>query len=171
MITTLTLPLFPLEFSYIENDDRWSPFVKELEPFLNELSKVTHQKFHFGHHLPFDINIVMSCDNEVEELNSAYRGKNSPTNVLSFTNIDQNQIMEGEDYHDLTLGDVILAFETIQKESEDQEKAFLNHTKHLMIHGVLHVLGHDHILPDEAEIMESLEIQILEHFKINNPYE
>ena len=171
MITNPKPPLFPLEFSYIENDDRWSPFEKELELFLKELPQVMHQKFYFGHHLPFDMNIVMSCDDEVEELNGTYRGKNSPTNVLSFTNIDQNEIMEGEDYHDLTLGDVILAFETIKKESEDQEKAFLNHTKHLMIHGVLHVLGHDHMLPDEAEIMELIEVQILEHFKINNPYE
>ncbi len=69
-----------------------------------------------------------------------------------------------------TLGDLILAFETIEREATEQQKTFRDHTAHLLVHGVLHLLGHDHELEKQASAMEQKEIKILKKLGINNPY-
>ncbi|MCE2927693.1 MAG: rRNA maturation RNase YbeY [Rickettsiales bacterium] len=104
------------------------------------------------------LTIVLADDAFVQSLNHEFRGKNKPTNVLSFSGDD--------DY----LGDVILAFETIKREALDQKKTFRDHTAHLIVHGVLHLLGHDHDHEKKAEKMERLEIKILKKLGITNPY-
>jgi probable rRNA maturation factor len=91
-------------------------------------------------------------------LNKSYRGKDKATNVLSFINDDE------------PLGDIILAYETIEREAIEQEKSFRDHTIHLIIHGILHLMGHDHEVPEEAAKMEAKEIKILKKLGIENPY-
>lgn len=105
-----------------------------------------------------EVAVVLADNAFVQDLNATYRGKNKPTNVLSF---------EGEDG---SLGDIVLAFETIAYEAEDQEKTFRDHAVHLVVHGVLHLLGHDHMKQNEAEAMENLEIKILKKLGVRNPY-
>lgn len=116
-----------------------------------------------------EISIVLANDEFIQELNATYRDKNKPTNVLSFplTEPDEFEYLEFID----SLGDIILSYETIQKESKDQNKPFENHLKHLLIHGVLHVLHFDHQTDEDAQKMESLEIRILKQMGIKNPYE
>lgn len=111
----------------------------------------------FGDH--FEVSIVLSNDQFVKSLNKQYRFKDKPTNVLSFPAGDETM-----------LGDIVLAFETIQKEADSQDKNFQDHCSHLIVHGTLHLLGYDHIEEDEAEEMENLEIEILSELEINNPY-
>lgn len=106
-----------------------------------------------------EVSVVLSNDEFVQELNRDYRGKDKPTNVLSFPNEPP------------MLGDIVLAIETIENEAISQKKTFEDHLTHLLVHGCLHLLGHDHIEDDEAEEMESLEIEILEQMGIKNPYE
>ncbi len=107
------------------------------------------------------LTIVFSSDAEIRKLNAQFRGKDAPTNVLSFPG------SEDDDY----LGDVILGYETVKREAKAQGKSFRAHTLHLVVHGVLHLLGHDHMQPRAAKRMESLEIKILARMAIANPYE
>lgn len=111
-----------------------------------------------------EISIVLADDNFVQNLNKTYRGKNKPTNVLSFPQDPEPGAEE------INLGDVVLAYQTVKKEAQSQGKSFMDHTSHLLVHGILHLLGHDHENDDEAEEMESLEIKILEKLGIKNPY-
>lgn len=103
--------------------------------------------------------IALSNDANVKALNATYRGKNYPTNVLSFPSSVQG-----------TLGDIVLAAETVLREAREQEISPQHHLQHLIIHGILHLLGYDHETADQAEIMESLEIRILSQLGISNPY-
>jgi len=104
----------------------------------------------------------------IQVLNREYRDKDAPTNVLTFASLDSNDpIPVNAPY---PLGDVILAFQTIDREAREQGKFFKDHFLHMVVHGTLHLLGYDHITEDEANIMESLEIRILEKMNIQNPY-
>lgn len=119
----------------------------------------------------FEVCIVLSDDNSVMKLNSKYRGIEKPTNVLSFPDEDLNPYEE--DYTDeesLCAGGIILAYEKIFLESEQQSKDFISHAMHLAVHGVLHLLGYNHEDDREAEIMEDIEIKVLNFLDIDNPY-
>ncbi len=106
-----------------------------------------------------ELSFVLADNDFVQALNKTYRDQDKPTNVLSFPQDDGYM-----------LGDVILAFETLASEAEDQSKALTDHFKHLICHGVLHLLGFDHIEDVEAEEMESLEVKILHALDVKNPY-
>ena len=114
----------------------------------------------------YDLSIVLADNARVRELNATYRGKNKPTNVLSFEN-DQPPFPEEPVY----LGDIIIAVPIILQEAKEQKKQPLDHLTHMVVHGVLHLYGLDHLSPEEAEIMENLEIRILNTLNIANPYE
>lgn len=110
--------------------------------------------------------IVIRIVHEAEsaELNERYRHKPGPTNILSFP----ADVPEEVDL-DL-LGDLVICAPVVEKEAEQQHKPVFDHWAHIVVHGVLHLLGYDHIDDDEAEIMESKEIAILNKLNITNPY-
>ena len=129
-------------------------------------------------HFPLDykqgeISVVLADDAAIQPLNASYRGKDKPTNVLSFP---QQEMHEGRFLKDKPLppsllwGDIILAHETIAREAHEQGKTFDHHFTHLFIHGFLHLLGYDHERPEEGERMEALERGILEALGIKDPY-
>ncbi|MCV6603646.1 MAG: rRNA maturation RNase YbeY [Cohaesibacter sp.] len=111
-----------------------------------------------------EVSLVFSKDDEVRSLNASHRGKDKATNVLSFP-IDEEADPLGP-----LLGDIVFAFETVEREAKDMDLAFSHHLTHLCIHGFLHLLGYDHIECDEAEKMEAVEIAILAFLGIENPY-
>lgn len=107
------------------------------------------------------LTILLSNDAKLKELNALFRGKNKPTNVLSFP-ADPNP--------DAHLGDVAIAYGVVKREADESGKRFADHLAHLAIHGALHLLGHDHEKPKEAARMEGLEREILAEFGIADPY-
>jgi len=106
---------------------------------------------------------------ESQQLNSDYRDKNQPTNVLSFP--WQSDFPELAELESNYLGDLAICAEIVQREVVEQQKLLEAHWAHLSIHGLLHLLGFDHIDAAEAQVMESLEISILSQLHYPNPYE
>jgi probable rRNA maturation factor len=117
-----------------------------------------------------EISIRLTDDKEMATLNGKWRQIERPTNVLSFPNGANN--LEA-DFGELTvlLGDVVLARETIEAEAEAANLPPVNHVKHLVVHGVLHLLGFDHEIEHEADIMEALEVEVLATIGVASPYE
>ncbi len=116
-----------------------------------------------------EVSITLSDDEFVKKLNSEYRGKKKPTNVLSFPLTDADDFTA--DTGLVCFGDIIMAYETVKKESQEQKKNFRDHYAHLLIHGFLHLLHYDHEEEEEAEDMERIEAEILQALNIENPYE
>lgn len=112
----------------------------------------------------YEISIVLADDAFVRDLNRQYRNIDRPTNVLSFPADDDDGLGPR------LLGDVILAYETVQREADAAGKRMLDHVSHLIIHGALHLLGFDHEDEQEAIEMEALETAILARLGIADPY-
>jgi probable rRNA maturation factor len=116
---------------------------------------------------PGELSLVLGDDTLVRTLNRAWRGQDKPTNVLSFGVGEDGPRPPGAP---LLLGDVVLAFETVAAEATAQEKPLADHLAHLVVHGVLHLMGFDHEAAAEAARMEALEISILAGLGIADPY-
>lgn len=112
-----------------------------------------------------EVSIALADDAMVARLNHEYRGKDGPTNVLSFPSGDP-----GAPGRPRLVGDIVLALETIQREARVSELGVAEHVSHLVVHGLLHLLGYDHETDAEAVAMESLEIAILADMGIGDPY-
>jgi probable rRNA maturation factor len=122
---------------------------------------------------PVGIAIVLADDAMLRDLNHTWRGKDAPTNVLSFPATDTEEGMRPEPPFPgvpLELGDIVMARETCEREALEQGKSLSDHVRHLTIHGVLHLLGYDHEADDEAERMEGLETRILAGLGVADPY-
>jgi probable rRNA maturation factor len=114
-----------------------------------------------------EVAILFTSDDEVAGLNRDWRGKPKPTNVLSFPAPEGLLMPEGEPRF---LGDIALAWGVVQREAEEQGKPPAHHAAHLVVHGLLHLLGFDHETEPEAEAMEAMEIRVMQRLGIPDPY-
>lgn len=142
---------------------------KELIP-LTDLQKILEKIDRL------EVSVLLTCDDEIKKMNKKFLGKNKPTDVLSFPFLDEKIIREKglvkavSGLKHLCLGDIVISLETTKKDSLAQKKNFRDHLTHLVLHSILHLIGHDHEDEKMAEIMENSEIKILKKFGINNPY-
>ena len=113
-----------------------------------------------------ELSVLFTDDAHIRGLNAEWRGKDKPTNVLSFPAFP----IEPGDALPPMLGDIVLAAETVRAESTLESKPFDHHLTHLVVHGLLHLLGYDHETDDDAEEMEELERRILARLAIADPY-
>jgi probable rRNA maturation factor len=120
-----------------------------------------------------EIAVRLTSDEEVHQLNAQYRQKDKPTNVLSFPMIEPDLIdalTQNSDDGEVLLGDIVLAHGVCETEAEEKGITVEQHATHLIVHGVLHLLGYDHQGDSEAEAMESMERAALETLGIPDPY-
>ncbi|MFT7008647.1 MAG: putative rRNA maturation factor [Colwellia sp.] len=136
------------ELPSLEHFQRWADLA---------LTAVTDEKF--------ELTIRLVTIKESQQLNSQYRHKDKPTNVLSFP----FEVPEGIELN--LLGDLVVCVPIVEQEAKEQSKSLFDHWAHMIIHGCLHLLGYDHISDADADEMEALEIKVLAELSIDNPYE
>jgi probable rRNA maturation factor len=112
-----------------------------------------------------EVSIVLTSDSAIRDLNRDWRGIDKPTNVLSFPASGQTAIGDAR-----LLGDIVIAYETLERECDDENRIFLHHLAHLSVHGFLHLIGYDHQTDVQAEEMEGLESKIMTRLNLPDPY-
>jgi len=120
-----------------------------------------------------EISIRLTSDDEVRALNKQYRGKDKPTNVLSFPMVQPDLIdtvTQNSDDGEVLLGDIVLAAGVCEREAAERGIAVEHHLSHLVVHGTLHLLGYDHGTDDEGDAMEEIERAALSELGIADPY-
>jgi rRNA maturation RNase YbeY len=152
------------------DDQNWKQWKSEEEwaSFFKDISLLVFDFFHLECFI--EISVLLTNDRYIQTLNHRYRDKEKSTNVLSFPQISMAELMHLTSDAPVLLGDIVMSFETITKEAEDQNKLLMNHIIHLYIHSLLHLLGYDHIDEEDAIEMETMEANFLKTLGIQNPY-
>ncbi len=151
-------PVFEVEI--VEDDGNWS-HVTHVDDLIETAARAAFQAIR-GPRAPGFVSVALSSNANVSDLNGRFRGKPKPTNVLSFP--------AGTGAPDGQIGDIVLGLETVEREAAEQSVPIEHHVQHLVVHGVLHLLGYDHDTAADAERMEAIEIDILSKLGIANPY-
>lgn len=149
----------------VVDDDAWGEEAA-LVPHLDAIGRVLGDVREAGFRAGSSATVVFANDIQVKALNAQFRNIDKPTNVLSFPAGGDAKDEDGQPY----LGDVILAYETLKREAAEQGVAFDHHLVHLVVHGVLHLAGYDHMSEPEARVMEALETRVLALLGIADPY-
>jgi len=147
-----------LDFSFANDLDEHAPSASQMQYWVNTaLAKA-------GHNCPAQISIRVVEEQEMVALNNKFRNINKATNVLSFP----YEALPGIEVP--FLGDLVICADVVEREAKQQSKTSQQHWAHLLVHGVLHLLGYDHIKENDATKMESLEIEIMSKLGFPNPY-
>lgn len=162
------MKLVPL-FTY--DSGAWEDLSFELESFATLCLERTLRKT-VTSLSTFEVSCLLTEDKAMQVLNQTYRGKDTSTNVLSFGHLTKPALLEEDSPQiPILLGDIVFAYETINIEALSQGKTFQDHFAHLLVHGLLHLLGYNHVDFQEALVMEALEKKILLSLGIADPYQ
>ncbi len=148
-----------VKLTFITKSKKWENKIPNIKKLSDKVIAKTFKKIKHPIKKGMEVNVMLTNDKEIQIFNKEYRGKNKPTNVLSFETGDE-----------ILLGDIVMSIDTLLKEAKEQKITVSDHYAHLLCHGMLHLLGFDHIEEDEANEMEFFEIEILKELKIANPY-
>lgn len=150
-------------------DIQWCAEGRDLmpeEPLIQRWAQISLDNLDLG---PVELCVRIVSEAESQSLNQQYRGKDRPTNVLSFANETFGQRTVDENGR-MLLGDIIICKEIVQDESVSQGKSVDAHFAHLLVHGLLHLQGHDHSVDDQARKMETIEKRLMQNLGYDDPY-
>lgn len=153
-----------IDLDIVVEDPRWSDTLMNAQALAEKAVDAGYKQAGFSE--TASICVLLADDAQVQVLNRDYRGKDSPTNVLSFPSSEMPAI-PGEPR---ALGDIALAYETLVREADEADRSLTDHFLHLIIHASLHLIGYTHNAEQEAESMEALEIAALAGLGVSNPY-
>ncbi len=153
-----------------QSDIHWFDLSKKS---IDEAVKLSD--YSFLHEINNNVSISISLSNNdiIHTLNNAYRSKDKPTNILSFPMVERADLGDLIEHPipEILLGDIILSYDICHAEAKEKGILITHHYQHLIVHGILHLLGYNHIADDDAEKMQSIEILALKNMGIENPYE
>ncbi|MGB9153879.1 MAG: rRNA maturation RNase YbeY [Alphaproteobacteria bacterium] len=145
--------------------------IPRLRARLQQAAQVTAAHLPKKFAFPFTATVLLTGNAKVRQLNHDFRGINKPTNVLSFPQFLPAELPKLGKHGGVTeIGDIALAYQYIVCEAKSDHKLLINHTTHLIIHGLLHLFGYNHEHDDEADLMEKLEIRIMKALDLPDPY-
>jgi probable rRNA maturation factor len=147
--------------------DSWNAACRDAEALAATAARAALAGIWSEANAPAILSVILTDDAEQRLLNRTYRGTDAPTNVLSFALADLAATPADAP---VLLGDVVLAFATVEREAREQHKNLADHLAHLVVHGVLHLLGFDHQGEEEAAAMEAREVEILKSLGVPDPY-
>ena len=163
-------------------DPAWSESLDRIEELVEKAAATALKAVDFRPERCV-ISVLLCSNDEIAELNSRFRGRDGPTNVLSWPSLTLEKPLSGErdlralaakttgaPLEEIFLGDLALAFEVVKSEAQAGFKSLEAHLLHLIVHGVLHLLGYDHEAEDEAEAMATLEVAALSAIGVADPY-
>jgi probable rRNA maturation factor len=152
-----------IEIDIAIESGRWAAV--ELDSLVASAVEAARAESHAALAASVEISLLFCDDARIRELNREWRRIDKPTNVLSFPAADPDRLAQSP-----LLGDIAIAFETVERESLDEQKSFEDHLSHMVVHGFLHLVGYDHEIADEAEEMEDAERRALARLGIADPY-
>ncbi len=152
-------------------DSRWAEALDDPETFCRRCLTTALATAAPCRSAPFELAVHLVSNARIRELNARYRGRDAPTDVLSFPALTPSELAaaRAED-RPLLLGDILVAFETVRAEAERAGRPLEAHLAHLLVHGLLHLLGYDHGNEREARVMEDTERRILAALGLPDPY-
>ncbi|MBV8061479.1 MAG: rRNA maturation RNase YbeY [Alphaproteobacteria bacterium] len=150
--------------------------IRGLRPLLGRAAEMTLAHLPEKYRFPVAFTVLLTGDKQVETLNHDYRGQKKPTNVLSFPQVEPEDLtrlgktVKGQKNAALCIGDIAMAYQYMVVEAKNDNKILKNHAAHLLIHGILHLFGYDHLTDPEAGRMERLETKIMAALGLPDPY-
>jgi probable rRNA maturation factor len=163
-----------IDLTIAVHDKAWLALSNELRTYVRAVTLRTLtgtaadlELYHTHPDASIGVAIVLTNGAEIRDLNQRFRGIDKATNVLSFPADHEAPRLNAQE---LILGDIIIAYEVVVHEAEEQKKPIMAHLTHMIVHGLLHLIGHDHMEDAEAEQMEAYEREILASFGIADPY-
>jgi len=161
----------------LTQDAAWKSVIPTIEEICQATISLVLDEYGFADYAgQLDVSILLTDDEHIRKLNNDYRNKDTATNVLSFPGEELspdalNQLIDSHRKAPLMLGDIVIALQTIERESSEQGKNIQHHFQHMIVHSVLHLLGYDHQSDTEEATMQKKEIAILEKLHVPNPYQ
>lgn len=154
----------PLGIEVSHESEAWAT-LPDVEDLIARAVRAAAQEAGLAYRPGAELSVVLTDDEAIRSLNRDWRGQDKPTNVLSFPAVEPGRTADAP-----LLGDIVMAHATLRREAAEAGRPLADHVAHLVVHGFLHLFGHDHLAEDEATRMEAIETAALARLGIPDPY-